>query len=106
MVKELRKQYELSRNSHLNTDEKTNPSNPPKSKLPEVEQVQAGSEFSLGPGLGCIPLDSLHHLISFHGYLTTGAFIGLQMLALGKRLLGIEENRKWLRIKENHDEDR
>ena len=57
-------------------------------------EVPEGNDFFLGPGLGYVPMDSLVRLVSFHGYLTTGAFIGLQMLALGKRLLGIEENER------------
>ncbi len=46
----------------------------------------------LGPGLGYITQKDLERLIAFHGFLTTGAFIGLQMLALGKRLLNIKED--------------
>ena len=94
MAKDLRKQHEPQMGSRPNADEENNPSNHPKSEFSEVEQGRAGSESSLGPGLGCIPWDSLHHLISFHGYLATGAFIGLQMLALGKRLLGVKENER------------
>jgi len=49
-------------------------------------------EFSLGPGLGSIDPGSLDRLISFHGHLSAGVLIGLQMLVLGRRLLSVEEN--------------
>lgn len=44
----------------------------------------------LGPGLGSIPDDELDALASFHGHLATGAFIGIQMSALARRLLGLK----------------
>ena len=71
-----------------------NHANPLDLKLSEVVEIPKGNEFFLGSGLGFIPLDSLLRLVSFHGYLSTGAFIGLQMLSLGRRLLGIEENER------------
>lgn len=94
MVKDLRKQYEPPEGSNPNAGEESDTANPPRSEFSEGERVRGGSEYSLGPGLGSIPWDSLNHLISFHGYLTTGAFIGLQMLALGRRLLGVKENER------------
>lgn len=48
----------------------------------------------LGPGLGSIPADKLEGLVSFHGYLATGAFIGMQMSALGRRLLGLKNGER------------
>lgn len=66
----------------------------PECRLQEVVEAPEGSEFSLGPGIGSIGGDALLRVISFHGYLTAGAFIGLQMLALGRRLLGVEESEK------------
>jgi len=48
----------------------------------------------LGPGIGSIEQKDLNRLISFHGYLTSGAFIGLQMLFLGKRLLNVREKER------------
>lgn len=74
--------------------DRNNHRDPPESKLQEVVEVPDGSEFSLGPGIGFIGRNTVLRVISFHGYLTTGAFIGLQMLALGRRLLGVEENEK------------
>jgi len=68
--------------------------NPLELKLSEVVEIPKGSDFFLGPGLRFVTMDSLLRLVSFHGYLSTGAFIGLQMLALGRRLLGIEENER------------
>lgn len=71
--------------SHPNAGDETGLTNHPKSKFSEV-----AGEVSLGPGFGCIASSTIDHLTSFHGYLATGVFIGLQMLALGKRLLGID----------------
>ncbi|MFZ7110822.1 MAG: FmdE family protein [Desulfatiglandales bacterium] len=48
----------------------------------------------LGPGLGSISAERLEGLVSFHGYLATGAFIGMQMSALGRRLLGLENGER------------
>jgi formylmethanofuran dehydrogenase subunit E len=36
-------------------------------------------------------LEEIQKIIPFHGYLSTGAFIGLQMLNLARRLLDIED---------------
>ena len=94
MGKDLRKQYEPPRGTPPNADEENDTSNPPRSEFSEGEQGRVGSESSLGPGLGSIPWESLNRIISFHGYLSTGAFIGLQMLAMGKRLLDIKENER------------
>lgn len=94
MVKDLRKQYEPPEGSLPNADEESGTSNPPRSKFSEVEQGRGGMESFLGPGLGSIPWESLNRTISFHGYLATGAFIGLEMLALGKRLLGVKEKER------------
>ncbi len=49
------------------------------------------TDTDLGPGLGSIPDDELDALNSFHGHLATGVFIGIQMLALGRRLLGLKD---------------
>lgn len=94
MGNDLSKKNGASKDSQHNGSGEGNHPNPLESKLSEVLEVPEGNDFFLGPGLGCIPWDSLLRLVSFHGYLTTGAFIGLQMLALGKRLLGIEENER------------
>lgn len=45
----------------------------------------------LGPGIGSIQEKDLKRLVSFHGFLTGGAFVGLQMLFLAKRLLNAGE---------------
>ncbi|MBW2083090.1 MAG: formylmethanofuran dehydrogenase [Deltaproteobacteria bacterium] len=50
--------------------------------------------ISLGPGVGSIHEKDLQLLVSFHGYLTAGAFVGLQMLFLGRRLLAVEDNER------------
>ena len=39
-------------------------------------------------------LDQIEKIIPFHGYLSTGAFIGLEMLNLAKKLLDIKENER------------
>lgn len=39
-------------------------------------------------------LSQIEKIIPFHGYLSTGAFIGLQMLQIARRLLDIEEDDK------------
>ena len=39
-------------------------------------------------------LDEIKRIISFHGYLSTGAFIALQMLNRAKRLLDIKEGER------------
>jgi formylmethanofuran dehydrogenase subunit E len=83
-----------SKNSQPNVKGESSLSNSLISKLSQVVEVEEGGEFFLGTGLGSISSYSLLRLVSFHGYLSTGAFIGLQMLALGKRLLGIEENQR------------
>lgn len=88
------KQYERARGLPANADEEDDTSNPPRSKFSEGGQARVGSGFSLGPGLGSIPRESLNHIVSFHGCLSTGTFIGLQMLALGRRLLDIKENER------------
>jgi len=59
-----------------------------------MAKAGVGSSFSLGPGLGSIDRGSLDRLISFHGHLSAGLLIGLQMLALGRRLLSVEENER------------
>ena len=41
-------------------------------------------------------LDQIGKIIPFHGYLSTGAFIGLEMLNLAKKLLDINEGEKYL----------
>jgi len=92
--KELSRKKRASKDSRPHVKEESNPSNSLASKLSQVVEVEEGDEFFLGPGLGCISPDSLLRLFSFQGYLTTGAFIGLQMLILGRRLLGVEENEK------------
>ena len=56
--------------------------------------LDTDSDIQLGPGLGALPGSQLKGLTSFHGYLATGAFIGVQMAALGKRLLGIKEGER------------
>lgn len=56
--------------------------------------LQTQSGVALGPGLGSIPVSRLEGLVSFHGYLSTGAFIGLQMSALGRRLLGVKDGER------------
>jgi len=94
MGNDLSKKNGASKDSQHNGSGEGNHPNPLESKLSEVLEVPEGNDFFLGPGLGCIPWDSLLRLVSFHGYLTTGPFIGLQMLTLGKRLLGIEENER------------
>ena len=38
--------------------------------------------------------EEIKKIIPFHGYLSTGAFIGLQMLNLARRLLDIKENNR------------
>jgi formylmethanofuran dehydrogenase subunit E len=80
--------------SHSNADDETDLANSPKSRFSEVAAVRVAGEVSLGPGLGCIASSTLDHLTSFHGYLATGVFIGLQMLALGERLLGVDGNER------------
>jgi formylmethanofuran dehydrogenase subunit E len=90
----LPRKKRASKDSRPNVKEGSNLSNSLVSKLSQVVEVEEGGEFFLGPGLGCISPDSLLRLFSFQGYLTTGAFIGLQMLVLGRRLLGVEENEK------------
>jgi formylmethanofuran dehydrogenase subunit E len=92
--KEVSGKKRVSKDSRLNVKDESNSSNSLSSKLSQVLEVEEGGEFSLGPRLGCISSDSLLRVISFQGYLTTGAFIGLQMLVLGRRLLGVEENEK------------
>jgi formylmethanofuran dehydrogenase subunit E len=91
---ELSRKKRASKDSQPHVKEESNPLNSLASKLSHVVEVEEGGEFSLGPGLGCISPDSLLRLFSFQGYLTTGAFIGLQMLVLGRRLLGLKENEK------------
>jgi formylmethanofuran dehydrogenase subunit E len=39
-------------------------------------------------------LDQIEKIIPFHGYLSTGAFIGLQMLQIARKLLDIKEDDK------------
>lgn len=90
--KDLSKKSGASKDGQHNGSGEGNHQDLLESRLSEVVELPEGNEFFLGPGLGCIPLDSLLHLISFHGYLTTGAFVGLQMLALGRRLLSVEDN--------------
>lgn len=94
MKNELSRKKRASKDSRPHVKEESNPSNSSASKLSQVLEVEEGGEFLLGPGLGSISSDSILRLISFQGYLTTGAFIGLQMLVLGRRLLGVEENEK------------
>jgi formylmethanofuran dehydrogenase subunit E len=60
-------------------------------KLSDVIGVREGGQVPLGPGLGSISMKTLEDLVSFHGYLATGVFLGIQMLYMGKRLLNIEE---------------
>ena len=57
-------------------------------------QEQEDREISLGPGLGNISSSKLEGLVSFHGYLATGAFVGIQMWALGRRLLGLKDDER------------
>ena len=80
MGNDLSKKNGASKDSQHNGSGEGNHPNPLESKLSEVLEVPEGNDYFLGPGLGCIPCDSLLSLVSFHGYLTTGAFIGLQML--------------------------
>ena len=94
MRNHLTKKNGASKDVQPNSSDEGNDPDALESKLSEVLEVPEGNDFFLGPGLGCIPWDSLLRLVSFHGYLTTGAFIGLQMLALGKRLLGVKENER------------
>lgn len=63
-------------------------------ELSDVIGIQEGDQVPLGPGLGSIPLSTLEDLVSFHGYLATGVFLGVQMLVLGRRLLKIEEGER------------
>ena len=94
MGNDLSKKNGASKDSQHNVSAEGDHANPLELKLSEVMEVPKGNDFFLGPGLGFVPMDFLLRLVSFHGYLSTGAFIGLQMLALGRRLLGIEENEK------------
>lgn len=94
MKNEPSRKKRASKDSRPNVKEGSNLSNSLVSKLSQLVEVEEGGEFFLGTGLGCISSDSLLRLFSFQGYLTTGAFIGLQMLVLGRRLLGVEENEK------------
>lgn len=94
MRNHLSKKNGTSKNSQHNGSGEGDHPNPLELKLSEVVEVPKGNDFFLGPGLGFVTMDSLLRLVSFHGYLSTGAFIGLQMLALGRRLLGIEENER------------
>ena len=90
----LRKKNTVSDDLQHNGSGEVNHPNPLESKLSKVVDVPERNDFFLGPGLGSMPWNSVVRLISFHGYLTTGAFVGLQMLALGRRLLGVGENEK------------
>ena len=56
--------------------------------------VREGTSVDLGPGIGSVPADDLDRLVSIHGFLSTGAFIGLQMLFLGRRLLGVSPDKR------------
>jgi formylmethanofuran dehydrogenase subunit E len=94
MGNNLSKKNGASKDSQPNGSGKRNHPNPLESKLSEMVEVPEGNDFFLGPGLGFIAKDSLLRLISFHGHLTTGAFIGLQMLALARRLLGVGDSAK------------
>ena len=94
MKNQLSRKRRASKDSQPDVNEESNLSNSLVSKLSQLVEVEEGGEFFLGTGLGCISSDSLLRLVSFHGYLSTGAFIGLQMLVLGRRLLGIEENQR------------
>ena len=94
MQNHLTKKNGASKDSQPNSSDEGNHVDALESKLSGVVEVPKGNNFFLGPGLGFIPMDSPNRLVSFHGYLTTGAFIGLQMLALGKRLLGVKENER------------
>jgi hypothetical protein len=91
---ELSRKTRVSKDSRPNAKEAGRLSNSLLSNLSEVVEVEEGGEFFLGPGLGDISSDSLLRLFSFQGYLATGAFRCLQMLVLGRRLLGVEENEK------------
>jgi formylmethanofuran dehydrogenase subunit E len=91
---ELSRKKRASKDLRPNVKEGSNLSNSLFSKLSQLVELEEGGELSLGPGLGCISSDSLLRLFSFQGYLTTGTFIGLQMLVLGRRLLGVEDNEK------------
>ena len=57
----------------------------------------------LGSGIGSIDSDSLEKLVSFHGYLTGGAFIGVQILMLGKHLLHVKEGERIHVVCETHN---
>ena len=56
----------------------------------EFDQHRQGGHIFLGPGLGYADSIDLQRLVSFHGYLSSGAFIGMQILALARRLLNIQ----------------
>jgi len=94
MQNHLSKKNGASKDSQPNWNGEGDHSDALELKVSEVVKFPEGNDFFLGPGLGFVPMDSLVRLVSFHGYLTTGAFIGLQMLALGKRLLGVKENER------------
>ena len=55
---------------------------------------QKETDVPLGPGLGSIPAGILEGLVSFHGHLATGAFVGIQMSALGRRLMGLKDGER------------
>jgi len=56
----------------------------------EFDQPGQGGHIFLGPGLGYVDSTDLQRVVSFHGYLSSGAFIGMQVLALARRLLNIQ----------------
>jgi len=94
MRNHLTKKNGASKDSQPNSSDEGNHVDALESKLSGVVEVPDGNVFFLGPGIGPIGRDAVLRLVSFHGNLTTGAFIGLQMLALGKRLLGVKENER------------
>ena len=59
--------------------------------IPVISLAGDGREVSLGPGISSVDASVVERLASFHGYLATGVFIGLQMLTLGRSLLGLRD---------------
>ncbi|MCJ7660065.1 MAG: FmdE family protein [Anaerolineales bacterium] len=92
MEHELITQIEPTRGSHSHAVNGAVLSNPSKSNISEAAFFKASDEVSLGPGLGFTTSSIIDQLTSFHGYLASGVFIGLQMLALGRQLLGVDED--------------
>lgn len=94
MEHELITQIEPTRGSRSNAADGAVLSIPSKSNLSEVAFFKASDEVSLGPGLGFTTSSIIDQLTSFHGYLASGVFIRLQMLALGRKHLGVDEGER------------